>query len=119
MPDSPDTQNRLYAVQEDTRRELAAEFSLTDRRPQGLILPNVDVRSETFERVLPKLLAASQKARLNDLGVAVGSLTESTNRLLRATEEGGRTSSRLYRVTWLLLAVALATLAVALLQVVR
>lgn len=126
MPDSPDTQNRLYAVQEDTRRELAREFQVSESRPQGLILPNVEVRSPTFEAVLPELLNYSQRARLVELRSAVGELTASADRLIGATEASSRTSELLYAATRRLLyaalgtfGVALVTLGVALLQVVR
>jgi hypothetical protein len=113
MPDSPDTQNRLFAVQEETRRELAKEFRVTDSRPQGLILPNVDVRSPSFEAVLPELLNYSQRARLVELRSSVGRVKEATDRLLRVTEEGAQTSDRLLRITGRLLYAALATLGVA------
>lgn len=126
MRDSPDTQNRLYAVQEDTRRELAREFQVSDSRPQGLIMPNVDVRSPTFEDVLPELLNYSQRARLVELRSAVGQLTASADRLLGATETASRTSEQLYGTTTRLLyaaigtfGVALVTLGVAVLQVVK
>jgi hypothetical protein len=113
MPDSPDTQNRLFAVQEETRRELAKEFRVTDSRPQGLILPNVDVRSPSFEAVLPELLNYSQRARLVELRSSVGRVKEATDRLLRVTEEGAQTSDRLLRLPGRLLYAALATLGVA------
>jgi len=126
MPEIPDTRNRLFAVQEDCRRELAAEFSMTESRPQGLILPNVEVRSETFERVLPELLATSQRNRLVELRTGVGELTRSTNRLVGATSDAARTSERLcatskrlFYVAAATLGVALVTLAVAVLQIVR
>jgi hypothetical protein len=126
MPESPDTQNRLYAVQEDTRRELAREFQITESRPQGLILPNIEVRSPTFEAVLPELLNASQRARLVELRTAVGQLAVTSDRLLGATEAASRTSERLYGTTTRLLyaalgtfGVALVTLGIAVLQVVR
>jgi hypothetical protein len=126
MPESPDTQNRLYAVQEDTRRELAAEFQITESRPQGLILPNVEVRSPTFESVLPELLNYSQRARLVELRSAVAQLTASADRLLAATEGASRTSEQLRDTTRRLLyaglgtlGVALVTLGIAVLQVVR
>lgn len=110
---TPYQQGEIAPTVDEIRESLAQEF------PRLAPIQGLPVRSSDFERALPELLAASQKARLNDLRLAVGTLNESTDKLLGATKEAARTSARLYLVTWLLLAVALATLSVAVLQVVR
>ncbi len=117
---TPYDQSEIATTVDDIRQDLAREFPRLSPR-QGLA-----VRSPAFVAALPELLAASQKARLADLRAAVGRLTESTDRLLGATKEGTQSAERLYALSKYLLgaslatfAIALATLVVAVLQVVR
>ena len=115
-----DQQGEIANTVDECRQKLAGEF------PRLAPIQGIIVRSSAFEEALPELLAASQKARLAELRTAVGALTESTDKLLAATREGTQGAERLYTVSKRLLAaavatfgVALATLAVAILQIVR
>ena len=107
MPESPDTQNRLYAAQDRARRDLLRDVEMNADFPGGVIVSSVDVYSAIFERILPELLAYSQKRRVEELAQSVGRLSTLSSDLLKA-------SDRLYNVTKALLAVAVITLSVAL-----
>lgn len=105
---TPYQQGEIATTVDVTREELAQEF------PRLAPIRGLAVRSPDFERALPELLAASQKARLADLRSAVGKLSESTDKLLGATREGTQSAERLYSLSRRLLAAALATFGVAL-----
>jgi metal-responsive CopG/Arc/MetJ family transcriptional regulator len=117
---TPYQQGEIATTVDEIRQDLAREFHRLN------LIRGLEVRSPAFEEALAELLAASQKARLAELRVAVGTLTESTDKLLSATREGTQSAEHLYSMSRRLLmaalatfGVALATLVVAVLQVVR
>ena len=117
---TPYDQGEIASTVDEIRQDLAREFPRLATR-QGL-----PVRSTAFETALPELLAASQTSRLTELRAVVVKLAESTDKMLAATREGTQSAERLYHLSKRLLmaavatlGVALSTLVVAILQVVR
>jgi len=114
--DSPDTLSRLFEARDRNRRDLLRYLAKYPDNPSGIIVENVDIRSEAFERVLPELQEYAQRRQVEELSTSVRNLKSAATDLTSTTTTLAGLTRALLVVAGATLAVGIVAIAVALIR---